>query len=179
MHISIDGFVSTKNDSANFNWDKDIMRFSVDNLKKVDTILLGRNTAEGFIPHWAGVAKDKEAIDHKVGKLLTEIPKVVFSKKLRKNKWDNTTIANGDIAKEINALKKKNGKDIIVYGGYTFVSSLISKGLVDEYYLLVNLVAVGSGGQIFADLKSNLHLTLKKCEPFDCGTVLLRYTRRK
>ncbi len=137
-------------------------------------ILLGRNTAEGFIPYWARVARNPTDPLFELGKRLTDIPKIVFSKKLKKIKWDNATLAKTDVVKEINKLKKQKGKEIIVYGGYSFVSSLIEHGLIDEYYLLVNPLAVGSRQPIFKTL-NNLPLTLEKCEPFACGTVLLRY----
>lgn len=76
-------------------------------------------------------------------------------------------------------MKKKKGKDIIVYGGYSFVSSLIQHELIDEYYLLLNPVAVGNGQPILNKLKDDLQLTLIKCEPFDCGTVLLCYKPKR
>ncbi len=177
MQISLDGFVTAEYGGTNFNWDNEVRGFSIDNLENVDCILLGRNTAEGFIPHWGGVANDPEDSDHNIGKLLTDIPKVIFSKKLKTSKWDNATIAKGDIKEEIEKFKKKKGKDMIVYGGYTLVSSLIAQRLIDEFYLLVNPVAVGSGEPIFKSLKSNLQLTFIKCEPFACGTVLLCYER--
>jgi dihydrofolate reductase len=88
-------------------------------------------------------------------------------------------LAKTNIVEEINKLKKKKGKDIIVYGGYSFVSSLIRHGLIDEYYLLANPLAVGRRQPIFKILKSNSRLTLKECEPFACGTILLRYTAKK
>lgn len=179
MQISIDGFVTADYGGTNFNWDNEVRSFSINNLKNVDSILLGRNTAEDFIPHWGRVASNQKDSDYEFGKLLTDIPKVVFSKKLKTSKWDNAAITKGDITKEIKTLKKKKGKDIIVYGGYSFVSSLIGHGLIEEFYLLVNPVAVGSGEPIFNSLKSSLKLTLKKCEPFVCGTVLLCYTRQK
>ena len=43
----------------------------------------------------------------------------------------------------------RNGKDIIVYGGATFVSSLIENGLIDELNLFVNPVAIGEGMRVF------------------------------
>jgi dihydrofolate reductase len=178
MQISLDGFVTADYGGTNFNWDNEVKKFSIDNLKNVDSILLGRNTAEGFL-YWRGVASNPKDSDYKFGKLLTDIPKVIFSKTLKASKWDNATIAKGDIVEEIKKLKKKKGKDMIVYGGYSFVSSLIKHGLIDEYYLLVNPVAVGSGQPIFSSLKRNLQLTLEKCKQFTCGTVLLCYTRQK
>lgn len=179
MQISLDGLVTMEYGGTNFNWDNEVRSFSIENLTNVDNILLGRNTAQDFIPHWAGVASNPNHNDHKFGKLLTDFPKVVFSKKLKTSKWDNTTIVNGDIVEEIKNLKKKTGKDIIVYGGSSFVSSLIQHGLVDEFYLLVNPTAVGNGLTIFKSLKDNLQLTLEKCETFTCGTVLLFYKPKK
>jgi len=175
MHISLDGFVNDSN-GANFNWEKDAKKFSIDNLKNVDSILLGRKTAEGFIPYWAGVAANPSHEDHKIGKLLTDIPKIILSKKLKQSKWENATVINGNIADEIKNLKKKKGKDIIVYGGHSFVASLIQQGLIDEYYFLLNPVAFGSGEQIFNTIKKGLRLTLQKSRAFKCGTVLLCYT---
>jgi dihydrofolate reductase len=50
-------------------------------------------------------------------------------------------------------LKSESGKDIIVYGGATFDSSLIRAGLIDEFHLFINPAAIGSGMAIFKDLK--------------------------
>lgn len=43
-------------------------------------------------------------------------------------------------------------KDIAVVGSAGFVSSLIKEGLIDEYHLIVNPTAVGSGMTIFNSL---------------------------
>jgi dihydrofolate reductase len=164
-------------------WDDQMDNFCLDNLKNVDCILLGRKTAEGFIPHWAGVANnptnsDYTDSDRKLGKPLTDIPKVVFSNTIKDSKWDNATIINGDIEEKIKALKKQKGKDIIVYGGYSFVSSLIELGLIDEYYFLLNpLVPVAVDGEqpILKKLKDNAQFALKECKPFAGGVVLFCY----
>jgi dihydrofolate reductase len=158
-------------------WDDGMTKFSIDNLKNVDNIFLGRKTAEGFIPYWNEVAKNPKDDLYKLGKPLAFIPKVVFSKTLESNQWDNATIANGDIEKEIKALKRKKGKDIIVYGGDSFASSLIQHNLVDECYLLINPATIGNGQSGFNPLRNNLKLTLVKCKPFACGTVLLHYAK--
>src|SRR5688500_10720415 len=152
MVISLDGFVKGDHPGADIKWDKAAYKFCTDNLKNVDRILLGRNTAKDFISHWKRVADNPKDSDYKLGRPLTDIPKIVFSKKLKTSKWDNATIAKGDIIKEVKALKKKSGKDMIVYGGYSFVSSLIQHRLIDEYFLLVNPFAYGSGETIFSAL---------------------------
>ena len=174
MQISLDGFVKADYDGANFNWDNEIRNFSIDNLTNVDCIILGRNMSEGFL-YWKEVASKPNDSDYKFATKVTDIPKVIFSKTLKTSKWDNASIVKGGIEEEIKTLKKKKGKDIIVYGGFSFVSSLIQAGLIDEYYLLVNPFAVGSGEAIFNSLKSHLQLTLVACKRFTCGTVLLHY----
>jgi len=179
MQISLDGFVTLEYGGTNFNWDDEVRSFSIENLTNVDNILLGRNTADDFIPSWAKVAGNVTDNDYKFGKLLTDIPKIVFSNKLKTSKWDNTVTEKGDIAKEIETLKNEKGKDIIVYGGSSFVSSLIEHELIDEYYLLVNPFAVGKGETIFKSLNSKLQLTLERSKSFACGTVLLGYSKQK
>ena len=71
-----------------------------------------------------------------------------------------------DLADEIRKLKNQNGKDIIVYGGASFDSSLIKEGLIDEFHLFINPAAIGDGMSIFNLVKSIV---------FDCGIVLLNY----
>jgi dihydrofolate reductase len=160
-------------------WDSGMSDFSIDNLVDVDCILHGRKTGEGFIPYWNEVANNPADAEHQLGKRFAEIHNVIFSNTLRVSKWDNTTILNGDIAEEIKALKNKQGKDIMVYGGDSFVTSLMQHDLIDECYLLVDPAALGNGQQSFNPIQNDSGLTLVNSKPFACGTALLSYSRQK
>jgi dihydrofolate reductase len=177
MQVSLDDMVAaqTQRDRGHFTWDEEVRQYSIANAANVDCILLGRKTAAGFIPHWKSVADNPKDADFEFGKLITGIPKVVFSRTLGKSEWPNATVANGEIADSVNQLKTQMGKDLLVYGGSSFVASLIEHNLVDEYHLLVNPVVLGSGVTIFAGLAEPLCLTLVKNRTFSCGTVLLCY----
>ena len=177
MQVSIDGMVGTQaqRGPGHFNWDEEVRQYSIANAANVDCILLGRKTATGFIPHWKSVAANQKDADFEFGTLITNIPKVVFSGTLRKSEWPNATVVNGEIADSVNQLKKQTGKDLLVYGGSSFVASLIQHNLVDEYHLLVNPVVLGSGLTIFGGLADTLRLTLVTTRAFYCGTVLLCY----
>ena len=105
--------------------------------------------------------------------MMIETPKVVFTKTLKISKWANTVLATGDLTDEIMKLKSESGKNIIVYGGATFDSSLIEAGLIDEFHLLINPVAIGSGMAIFKDLKELQKFTMIKSTPFDSGIAEL------
>jgi len=177
MQVSVDGMVGAQvqRGPGLFNWDEEIRRYSIANAANVDCILLGRKTATGFIPHWQSVAANPQNADFEFGKLVTDIPKVVFSSTLQKSEWSNTSVANGEIADSVAQLKNQPGKDLLVYGGSSFVASLIEHNLVDEYHLLVNPVVLGNGLAIFAGLAESLRLTLVTNRAFSCGTVLLCY----
>jgi dihydrofolate reductase len=181
MQLSIDGMVGarTQRDPGHFNWDTEVRQYSIDNAANVDCILLGRKTATGFIPHWKSVAADPQDADFEFGKLVTDIPKVVFSRTLQKSEWQNATLVNDEIADSVNQLKKRTDKDLLVYGGSSFVASLIERNLIDEYHLLLNPVILGSGLSIFSGVADTLRLTLVTNRAFSCGTVLLSYEPRR
>lgn len=179
VQISVDGYIAGPNgemDWMEMNWDQALKDYVTAITEPVDTIILGRNLAEGFIPYWKDVAANPEHPEHTAGIKFTETPKVVFSRTLADAKWERTDLAKGDLVKEVKALKQKAGSDIIAYGGGKFVSSLIKAGLIDEFHLLVNPTALGSGMPIFEELESKLSLNLEEAKGFACGIALLRYT---
>jgi dihydrofolate reductase len=90
-----------------------------------------------------------------------------------------TDIATGDLTDEISKLKSLKGKDIIVYGGASFDSSLIRAGLIDEFHLLINPVAIGNGMTIFKDLKGIQKFNLVKSVAFDCGIIGFHYEPKR
>ena len=178
MQMTVDGYIAGANgemDWVTFNWGEDINSYVTDILSSVDTIILGRKLAEGFIPHWAGVAEDPDHPEFSGGQKFTDTPKVVFSKTLDESKWGNTALAKGDLEAEITKLKQQDGQDIYACGGGTFVSALIKHRLIDEFNLFVNPVAIGHGMPIFEELDSKQDLSLVKVTPFDCGIIALRY----
>lgn len=177
VQISIDGFVAGPNhemDWMTWNWDDELKTF-VDALHKpIDTILLGRGMAGGFITHWECVKPDDES--YAFARLMVDTPKVVFTKTLQQSTWNNTTLAKGPLAEEINKLKNQPGGDIIVYGGAGFVSSLIAENLIDELNLFVNPVAIGEGLKIFT---STNQYELLASRAFACGIAVNTYKPKK
>jgi dihydrofolate reductase len=102
-----------------------------------------------------------------------------FTKTLKKSQWPNTDIATGDLTYEISKLKNMKGKDIIVYGGASFDSSLIRAGLIDEFHLIINPVAIGNGMTIFKDLNKIQKFNLVKSVTFESGEVGLHYEPKR
>ena len=183
VQMSVDGYIAGPNGEMDWmvwNWDDKLKEYVNELTESIDTILLGRKMTDGFISHWSAVmTKPDDDPDYAFAKKMIETPKVVFTKTMNKSKWVNTDIATGDLADEINKLKSQNGKDIIVYGGASFDSSLIKAGLIDEFHLFVNPAAIGNGMTIFKDLNKMQKFTLVKSIAFDCGIVLLHYEAKR
>jgi dihydrofolate reductase len=175
MQISIDGFVAGPNhemDWMEFNWDEKLTAFVQGLTDSFDTILLGKNLASGFIPHWTGVLDSPENPEFSAAQTFVNTPKVVFSKTLTESIWANTELAKGDFIKEINRLKSLPGRDIIVYGGATFVRSLVEARLIDDLYLFINPTAIGEGLPIFSEKTS---MKLINSTAFEGGIVVNHY----
>ena len=173
----MDGFISGPNgemDWMTFNWDDEIKKYVTEITSNVDCIVLGRKLAQGFIPYWAAqpAGEDPKGIEK-----MNDTKKVVFTKTLESSVWENTTLAKGDLTEEIVKLKNEPGNDIIAYGGGSFVSALIKYGLIDEFHLLVNPVALGTGMAIFKELDSTQKFVLEAARAFSCGIVLIKYCR--
>jgi dihydrofolate reductase len=175
VQITVDGFIGGVNGEMDWtvrDWDDELKKYVTAITEPIDCIVLGRKLAQGFIPYWAANPEQEGAA------IFNSAKKVVFTKTLDHSEWDNTVLAKGDLVEEINKLKKQDGKDLIAYGGATFVSALIKHGLIDEFHLFVNPSAIGNGLTIFKELDRKQNLTLVKSSPFACGIVVLNYERK-
>jgi dihydrofolate reductase len=102
---------------------------------------------------------------------MNEIPKVVFSKTLEDAKWPESTIAHGNLAEEIAALKRQPGGEIVAWGGASFAQALSREGLVDEYVLVTRPLAYGGGQPMFRDLAAPLEFELIEARTFGSSVV--------
>ena len=170
MHISADGYVTDSQNSVmgwtDLNWTQDIKDIVTGVLHGVDEILLGRKCAETFIPHW-------RASDEPGSEFINSAFATVFSSTLEKGTFgDSVRIVSGPLEDEVRRLKGLEGKDMIVYGGVEFVQSLVEAGLIDEFFLLTEPVALGVGNRLFT---SRVLLELVEARKIDCGMTLLHY----
>lgn len=176
MQMTINGYVAQpdgKNDWMTWNPDDELIAFMNSLLDSSDTLLLGRKLADGFIKYWEDTADENPT--HPFAKKIAALPKVVFTKTLDKSTWNNTTLAKGNLVEEIANLKKQNGKDILVFGGAGFVSSLIKEGLIDEYHLIVNPTAISNGMTIFNSLDGIQKFTPTQAKLYPGGKTVLSY----
>jgi dihydrofolate reductase len=135
-----------------------------------DANLFGRKTYEIMASYWPTAPTDNPFANH-----LNNVQKYVASRTLKSAEWQNTTILNGNLADEIGALKEQAGKDIVVLGSGNLVQSLIASDLVDEYFLAIYPILLGSGKRLFADSDQVRKLRLVDSTPTQSGGLLLTY----
>jgi len=142
VQMSVDGFVAGPEgqlDWMTFAMDEKLLAFINQLTDTSDTILLGRKMTEGFITYWEHVAPNSPEYDF--AQKMVGMPKVVFSRTAKQIAGKNVRVENGPLVDAVNRLKGQAGKDIVVYGGASFVSSLIENRLID--YSRVTLPNVG------------------------------------
>jgi dihydrofolate reductase len=181
MQISLDGFVAGPTGGMEWmvwDWDDELKKYVTELTDSVDTILMGRVLYQGMSGHWTAVKPGDES--YEFAQKMNNYAKVVFSKTLSEPlEWNNSRLAKGTIAEEVQQVKKQPGKDLIIYGGASTVSGFIKENLIDEYHLFVNPAALGNGLPIFKDLEKTKGFELKHATTFNCGIVVLCYQPKK
>ena len=92
---------------------------------------------------------------------------------MKKFDGKNVSVENDDFVTAIQNLKHKEGKDLIVYGGAGFVSSLIKEGLIDDFNFFVNPIIINKGLRIFDLLEHRQKLLLISATGYQCGISVL------
>src|SRR4029453_1441890 len=179
MQTPADGFVAGP--SGQLDWmsrdqDESLIAFINHLTDTSDTILLGRKMTPGFISYWEHIVAKPESPEHDFAKKMVGMPKVVFSKTTDRIDGQNVRVENRDLVEAVDEMKRQPGRDIVVYGGATFVSSLIEHDLIDEFNFFVNPVAIGRGMQVFTGRKP-LHLASSVAHK--SGVVVNSYRPKK
>lgn len=176
--VAIDAFMVGPNEDMSWvtdNFDVEGMGKDIgDLMSSVDTILLGRVTYEIMANFWpTATMKDDPGADQ-----MNNTHKIVFSKTLKNapwGKWNNARVVKDNITEEIQKLKQQPGKDMVIYGSASIVQTFTSLGLIDEYWLWVHPVVLGSGKPLFKNTSDRTNLKLLESKTFSSGIVLLRY----
>ena len=175
MFVTLDGmFAGPEGDISWHNVDEEFNDFAIEQLGEVGTLLFGRVTYEGMASWWTSdmaISGDDPIVAGK----MNALEKVVFSRTLNSADWENTRLVKDNLEAEVAALKQQPGKDLVIFGSGSIISQLAQAGLIDEYRLFINPVALGNGTAMFAGLPEPLHLKLVDTRVFNSGNVLLRY----
>jgi dihydrofolate reductase len=172
---SLDGVIATE-DTSFFDFCRELPddtaqeEHTRDFYEKADMHIMGRKHYQDAAQYFP------EATDHPYADAMNAGRKVIFSHTISSAEWANTSVANGDIAAEVEQLKKDGDGYIVAHGGIGFLRSLISGDLIDEYRMSVFPFVAGEGMRLFGPGQP-LQLELASAIPFGNGITELAYRR--
>jgi dihydrofolate reductase len=140
-------------------------------LGQTGMLALGRRGGTDMARAWPGSISP-------TGELMNALPKVVFSSTLTELDWSNARVSGRPVEEEIPELKAEPGKDIVVFGGVSFARSLAAHGLIDEYRINVQPVALGDGLPLLQGLPEPQPLELVASTAWADGPITQTYVPR-
>lgn len=162
LAMSLDGYIEGPN--GEYDWcftDQDYGMSAF--MERIDAILMGRKSFElvsgmGGENPWKGMTT------------------YVYSNSLNSVSAPDTLLVSGNMATETRRIKALPGKDIWLFGGAQLTSLFIREKLVDELWLSVHPILLGSGKPLFQGLPARVQLSLLESKSYETGLVSLRYT---
>jgi dihydrofolate reductase len=176
MNMSLDGYVEGPRGAMDwFSSGDEHWRNLFVLLEDTDTFVVGRGMYAGYAEHWiAALTSPTASADERAfAERAQRTRHVVVSRTMQHAELLRTTIARDLDA--VARLKEEPGKSIVVWGGATLASALISAGLVDELQLLIQPIVLGGGGKALFEGVARQRLTLAEARAFGTGVLLVRY----
>lgn len=100
---------------------------------------------------------------------------VVISRTLRQEDHPDVIVVGDNVKRTLNALRKRPGKDIWLFGGGELFRSLLEMGLVDTVEVGVMPALLGDGVPLFPPPFKEINLKLTGQKAFKLGAVQLEY----
>jgi dihydrofolate reductase len=147
-----------------------LSKLALDEALAAGAFLLGRRSYEWLAARWP--SRSGELADR-----LNSMPKYVVSSTLEHPAWNNTTVLNGDVVKEVAALKQQIDGDIVIAGSFQLIRTLMERDLVDELRLKIFPVALGAGERLFGDTSDKKPMHLLDTQTIEGGIAYLTYER--
>ena len=130
----------------------------------------GGKTYEKMAAFWPNAPADDPYGQH-----LNGTRKYIASRTLDSVDWKHSELVQGDVADEVGKLKAQPGGNIAVLGSGELVQTLMAHHLVDEYYLVMFPIVLGSGKRLFRDSEDALKLRLVDSKTTSTGGLILTY----
>ena len=138
-------------------------------MSKPFDLLLGRKTFEIFASYWP---------DHREeGPEINRATKYVVSNTLKQHPWEKSVFIAGDAVHEIKSLKEQEGPDLQVHGSSNLIQTLLKNDLVDEFWLKIFPVTIGTGKRLFADGTIPAGYTLVDSKTSPSGVIVATLRR--
>jgi dihydrofolate reductase len=135
--------------------------------QKPANLLLGRKTFEMFASFWP------EHEDIWPG--INDMTKYVMSNTMTTSDWQNSVFLKS--LADIETIKKTDGPDLHVSGSGQLIQLLLKNDFVDELWLLIHPVTLGTGKKLFGEGTIPAAFTLTESVASPTGVIIANYKR--
>ncbi len=136
-------------------------------MEKTEALLLGRKTYDIFDSYWPDHTDSWPQVN--------KITKYVVSKTFKNPTWENTVVIKN--IKDLKDLKNSNGPDLQVYGSTNLLQTLMKYDLVDEFWLKIFPITLGTGKRLFEKGTIPASFKLFKSLVTPSGVIIAYYER--
>jgi dihydrofolate reductase len=163
--VTVDGYYEARDKTidglfehhhADYAGDDSFDHYTTERLRAADTLVLsGRTSFLGNMGYWTSVLNDPNAtsIRREFADLIARVDKLVVSDTVAQDDlapWTDTRIVRvADAPREIAALKRGPGRDVLILLGRVLWNGLLEHGLVDELHLVTFPIVAGDGIKLF------------------------------
>ena len=167
LAITLDGYIEGPN--GEYDWCFTDQDYGLtDFFGRIDAIFIGRKSYEIAQQH----SKNNN------GETIPGMPPLteyIFSNTLTSVK-EGAILVTGDSMTAARKIKNQPGKDIWLFGGASLYDAMMTAGLVDEIWMSVHPILLGSGKRLFHEQHQRTRLILLESKTYDTGLVSIRYS---
>lgn len=138
-------------------------------MSKPRDLLLGKRTYEIFASYWPTHESEWPGINSS--------PKYVGSSTRTDSLWDDTVFIKNNVVEEIRRSKQQDGPDLQMHGSSQLLQTLLKHDLVDELWLKIFPVTIGSGKRLFGEGTMPAAFKLTHSEVMPSGVIVASYAR--
>jgi dihydrofolate reductase len=150
-------------------FDEFLGKLMAEQMSRPFDLLLGRKTYEIFAAYWPNHNEEGES--------LNKATKYVASRSTLQLEWSNSILLKDDVVEEIRKLKEQKGPDLQVHGSGNFIQTLLKHSLVDEFWLKIFPLTLGTGKRLFAEGSIPATFALNNLESSPNGVIVASYKR--
>jgi dihydrofolate reductase len=132
-------------------------------------LLLGRKTYELFAAYWPHHNEE--------GAGLNTATKYVASHAPMELTWEPSVLLQGDVVDEVKKLKAQDGPELQVHGSANLIQTLLKHDLVDELWLKIFPVTLGTGKRLFGEGTTPAAFTVREAKTSPLGVIVASYER--
>jgi dihydrofolate reductase len=184
MNMTFDGFFAGPH--GELDWmsqtpDQELNDDIVAFFQDIDRGFIGYPTAVEMIPYWLNVANNPAAPkeERAIAEVVNSLRPYIVSNREEHLEWENTELllvkSDQDLIEPVQKIKQQPGKDLGIPGGIRTAQTFVRLGLIDEYVLMVQPVAIGSGQRVFMD---RVNLELVSTKMYKSGVMRVCYRPR-